>query len=258
MEEEKLPPVRRRTIMIVLEAARAASETVTGAGPGILRTWTTEATMRRSKLSLTPLTALAIFSVTAPALLFVAEPAEAQQSTTRGFTVGLHLTAASLSVEGGDDERNNAGGGGLYLGYGVNRRITIFVQGDGGQFDNESTDNIEGEWTMGHFDVGVRFNFANSLRKWVPFLQGALGYRVVGVDNPVVDDVPRNELSISGSGLTLGGGVDFYLSESWALDLQLLWTGGKFTTLRVDEVSVNNLDFDANSSRLNLGVSWWP
>ena len=206
--------------------------------------------MRRSKLSLLPLAALALF--------LVAVPAAAQESTTRGFTVGLHLTAASLSVEGGDDERNNAGGGGLYLGYGVNRRITIFVQGDGGQFDNESTDNIEGEWTMGHFDVGVRFNFANSLRKWVPFLQGALGYRVVGVNDPVVDDVPRNELSFSGAGLTLGGGVDFYLSESWALDLQLLWTGGNFNTLRIDNVSMNDLDFEANSSRLNLGVSWWP
>ena len=236
--------------MIVLDAAHAAFETVTGAGPGILRTWTTEATMRRSKLSLLPLAALALF--------LVAAPAAAQESTTRGFTVGLHLTAASLSVEGGDDERNSAGGGGLYLGYGVNRKITIFVQGDGGQFDNETTDNIEGEWTMGHFDIGVRFNFANSLRKWVPFLQGALGYRVVGVNDPVVDNVPRNELSISGSGLTLGGGVDYNLSESWALDLQLLWTGGKFTTLRVDNVSVNGLDFDANSSRLNFGVLWWP
>ena len=241
--------------MIVLDAASSASVTVTGAGPGILRTWTTEATMRRSKLSLLP---LALLPLAALVLFFVAESAPAQESTTRGFTVGLHLTAASLSVDGGDDERNNAGGGGLYLGYGVNRRITIFVQGDGGQFDNESTDNIEGEWTMGHFDVGVRFNFANSLRKWVPFLQGALGYRVVNVNDPVVDGTARSELSISGAGVTLGGGVDYYLSESWALDLQLLWTGGEFTTLRVDNVSVSGLDFDANSSRVNLGVSWWP
>ena len=205
--------------------------------------------MRRSKLSLLPLAALALF--------FVAESAAAQQSTTRGFTIGLHVSGSSLNVEGGDNERNNAGGGGIHLGYGVNRRITIFAQGDAAKFD-ETTDNIEGEWTMGHFDVGVRFNFANSLRKWVPFLQAALGYRAVSVSNPVVNSNPVNELSISGAGFTLGGGVDFYFSESWALDLQLLWTGGEFSTLRVDNISVSGLDFDANSSRVNLGVSWWP
>ena len=206
--------------------------------------------MPRSKLSLLPLAALA--------LLFVAQSAVAQQSTTRGFTIGLHTTGASLNPEGAGNDRETAGGGGIYLGYGVNRRITIFAQGDGAKFDNLTTDNVEGEWTMGHFDLGARFNFANSLRKWVPFLQAALGYRAVDVKNPVVDSVARNEVSITGAGLTVGGGVDFYFNESWALDLQLLWTGGEFNTIRIDNVSVSGLDFDATSSRLNLGVSWWP
>ena len=78
------------------------------------------------------------------------------------------------------------------------------------------------------------------------------------VSDPVVNDNLVSEASFSGAGLTLGGGVDFYLSESWALDLQLLWTGGEFTTVTVDNVSVSGLDVDANSSRINLGVSWWP
>jgi opacity protein-like surface antigen len=188
----------------------------------------------------------------------VADSAAAQQSTTRGFTVGLHATGATLDPEGAGNDREEAGGGGIFLGYGVNRRITIFIQGDGAKFDNLTTDNVKGDWTIGHFDLGVRFNFANSLRKWVPFLQAALGYRAVDVDSPIVDLIARNELSITGAGLTLGGGVDFYFNESWALDLQLLWTGGEFNTIRVDNISVSGLDFDATSSRLNLGVSWWP
>ncbi len=206
--------------------------------------------MRRSKLNLLPLAALALF--------FVAESAAAQESTTRGFTIGLHGTGASLDPQGASNDRENAGGGGVLFGYGVNRRITIFAQGDGAKFDDLTTDNVEGEWTMGHFDLGIRFNFANSLRKWIPFLQAALGYRVVSVTDPVVDAAPVNELSISGAGLTLGGGVDFYFSETWALDMQLLWTGGEFNTVTVDNVSVSGLDFDATSSRFNLGVSWWP
>ena len=209
-----------------------------------------KAPRRHSKLALLPLAALA--------LGVAAESAAAQESTTRGFTMGLHGTGASLDPQGSGNDRESAGGGGLHLGYGVNRRITIFAQLDGAKFDNLSTDNVEGEWTMGYFDVGVRFNFANSLRKWVPFLEAAFGYRAVSVTDPIVNNVAANELSISGGGLTLGGGIDYYLSESWALDLQLLWTGGEFNTLRVDNVSVSGLDFDATSSRLSLGVGWWP
>jgi hypothetical protein len=61
--------------------------------------------MRRSTLKLLPLAAVAF-------LLFV-EPASGQESTTRGFTLGIHATGASLDVEGGDDGRSNAGGGGM-------------------------------------------------------------------------------------------------------------------------------------------------
>ena len=206
--------------------------------------------MRRSQLSLLPLVALTFF--------LVAESASAQESTTRGFTVGLHATGASLVLEGNSDERSNAGGGGIHLGYGVNRRITIFAQGDGANFDDQSTGNVEGEWTLGHFDLGVRFNFANSLRRWVPFLQAALGYRAVSVSDPLIDNAVVNTVSISGAGLTLGGGTYIYFSESFALDLQLLWTGGEFTTLRVDNVSVGGLDIDATSTRFNVGLAWWP
>jgi opacity protein-like surface antigen len=85
-----------------------------------------------------------------------------------------------------------------------------------------------------------------------------LGYRAVGVSDPIVNGTAANELSISGSGITLGGGIDYYLSESLALDVQLLWTGGKFTTLTVDNVSVSGLDFDATSSRFTVGLGWWP
>ena len=204
--------------------------------------------MRRSTLSALPLTALAG--------CLMAGPASAQESTTRGFTIGLHISGASLAVESQD--RNNAGGGGIHVGIGLNRRVTLFLQADGAEFDDQSSGDIGGVWTLGHFDLGARFNFANSLRSWVPFLQAALGYRAVSVSDPVVNSVAVDELSISGGGLTLGGGVDIYFTESLALDLQLLWTGGEFTTLTVDNVSVGGLEFDAQSSRFNVGVSWWP
>ena len=201
-------------------------------------------------------TTLCAFFLAATALAFVATPGRAQVSTTRGFTIGLHGSGASLVVE--DDDRSNAGGGGLIVGYGINRRITLFAQADGAEFDDPSTGDVEGTWTMGHFDLGVRFNFANSLKRYVPFLQGALGARAVSVSDPIVNGTARNTVSLSGAGLTLGGGLDVYFSQSWAMDLQLLWTGGSFTTLTVDNASLSGFDIKANSTRFNIGVLWWP
>ena len=190
------------------------------------------------------------------ALAFPPSSLQAQRSATRGFMLGAHLSGASLTLE--NEDRNEAGGGGLIVGYGVNRNITLLVQFDGAQFDEQSTGDLEGDWRMGHVDFGVRYSFANSLRSWVPYLQGAFGYRSVSVQDPIVDNVQREEVEISGGGLTLGGGVDIYFAETFALDLQLLWTGGEFNTLRVDNVSATGFDVDATSARFNVGVAWWP
>ena len=185
-----------------------------------------------------------------------ARPVEAQASTTRGFNVGIHFTGSTLKIEDGDN--NNAGGGGLWFGYGFNRTVQLFLQFDGTQFDvNDAA--VEGDWTMGHADLGVRFHFANSLRSWVPYLQVATTARVVSVQNGVVNDVAQaDDVSLVGAGITLGGGILFYFNESFAADLQLAWTGGKFTRIEAGSVSYNDLNLDAQSARFNVGVSWWP
>lgn len=197
-----------------------------------------------------------LLTLTTAALLCGPSSVDAQESTTRGLSVGLHFGGASLSIESQD--RNDAGGGGLSIGYGINRNFTIFGQADAAQFDAQSSGEVVGDWTLAHVDLGVRYYFANSLRRWVPYLQAALGFRSVSVKDPVVNGTQRGEVEISGSGLSLGGGLDFYVSQSFALDLQLMWTGGEFNTIRVDNVSQTGFDFDATSGRFNLGVVWWP
>jgi len=184
-------------------------------------------------------------------------PAAAQESITRGFVLGFHFTGASLVIE--DGERQSAGGAGLTVGYGINRRFTIFAQADGARFDDVPTADVDGgDWTLGHFDLGARFNFANSLRAWVPYLQASFTGRVVSVSGGVSDGSSIDEASISGGSFTLGGGFDVYFTETLALDLQLLWSGGEFTRLTVENVTIDGFDLDATSARLNLGVAWWP
>ena len=195
--------------------------------------------------------ALALALVTGPA------SAHAQQPTARGFVLGLHFTGASFSIE--DSDRQGAGGGGVLVGYGVHRRLTIFAQADGARFDDVPSDVIDGgDWTLGHFDLGVRLNFAGAPRIWVPFLQASFTARAVRVSGGTYEGSPIDDASLSGGTFALGGGVDVYFTEAFALDLQLLWSGDAITRLTVDDSSVDDFDLDARSARLNLGVVWWP
>lgn len=185
----------------------------------------------------------------------VTQAVAAQESTTRGFNLGIHASGASLDV---DDERSNAGGGGIWIGYGLNRSFELFLQIDGAEFDVQDA-SVEGTWTMGHGDLGVRYHFANSLRSFVPYLQAAVTGRIVSVEDGVLNSVAQSEtISLRGGGLTLGGGIVFYFNETLGLDLQLLWTGGTFTEIDVGDVTVSNLDLEAQSTRFNIGLSWWP
>ena len=58
--------------------------------------------------------------------------------------------------------------------------------------------------------------------------------------------------------LTLGGGIMFYFSQTLAADLQLAWSGGRFTDVTAGNFTFSGLEIDANSTRFNIGISWWP
>jgi hypothetical protein len=183
--------------------------------------------------------------------------AVAQESTTRGFNLGLHLQGSSL--EPADGDRANAGGAGIILGYGFNRTFELFLQIDGAQFDVRDTD-VDGDWRLGHGDLGVRFHFANSLRTWVPYLQTGLTFRVASVEDAEVNQQTiTDRVGIFGGALMLGGGVMFYFNQTLALDLQLAWTGGEFTEAKIGDVTLTLPEpYEARTSRINIGISWWP
>jgi hypothetical protein len=189
------------------------------------------------------------------AVSLAATPAAAQKSTTRGFNLGAHLQGASLTVE--DDDPAGGGGFGARVGYGFNRRFTGYLELDGIVFDVENPE-LQGEWAMGHVDLGLRFNFANSLNRWVPFLEGAIGGRAVSVEDATSDGEDVGTVTFSGGAFSVGGGVSFFTSEKFALETLVKFTGGTFEQIDVGDVSVRNLDIDASSFRFKLGVSWWP
>jgi len=189
-------------------------------------------------------------------LLLLPGAGMAQESTTRGWSLGVHLQGISLSVEEGDAA--GGGGGGFRVGYGFNRIVTAFLQVDGSEIDVEEGGSLRGEWGLAHGEVGARFHFANALRAWVPYLEVAAGTRAVQVDDAVLDGEALDRVSFNGGGLTLGGGISLYLRESLALDVSLKWTGGTFTEVDLGEVAVRRLDIEATSSRFGVGLVWWP
>lgn len=203
-----------------------------------------------------PETIARIALIAALAIAGAASPVLAQRSTTRGFTVGAHLQGASLRIEG-DDEPSGGGGAGLRVGYGFNRSFTGYIEADGITFDVEN-EEFGGDWTMGHVDLGVRYSFANSLRRWIPFLEGAVGGRAVRLENATVEGEEAGELNFTGGSLSIGGGIGFYATETFAIETLVKFTGGTFEQVDLGNVSVNDLDIEASSFRFKLGIAWWP
>jgi opacity protein-like surface antigen len=181
-------------------------------------------------------------------------PLTAQQSTTRGFNLGAHFQAASYTIERQDPEQ--AGGFGVRVGYGFNRIVTAYLGIDGAKV--ELTDpTVTGDWQLAHVDLGVRFHFANSLRRWVPYLDAALGGRAVTVKDAIVNGNSSADVSLNGAAFSLGGGLYVFFNESLALDLGVKASSGEFNTLEVGALSLSNLDLDVKSTRVNLGIAWW-
>jgi len=189
------------------------------------------------------------------AATLTASAATAQLSTTRGVNLGIHFLGASLKVEDGDP----SGGGGLgaRLGYGFNRSFMGYLEADGIVFDVENPE-LQGRWTMAHFDLGGRYHFANSLRRWVPFLDAAITARAVSVEDANSDGMDIGTITFSGGALSVGGGIAFYASEKLAIETLMKFTGGKFQQVDLGAVSVRNLDIDASSFRFKFGLSCWP
>ena len=192
----------------------------------------------------------------AGALLLSAGPLTGQKSTTRGLNLGFHLQAASLSIQ--DQEGDGGGGAGFRVGYGINRIVTLYFELDGITVESKSADSFQGTWALGHGDLGARFHFANSLRSWVPYLDVAVGGRGASVSGVRSDGEKVGDINFSGGSFSLGGGIYFYFKQTLGMDLGLKVSSGEFTEVDLGSVSLNNLDIDATSTRLKIGIIWWP
>jgi hypothetical protein len=169
----------------------------------------------------------------------------------KGFFLGAALNASVLNSDDLGDESESGGGLFIQAGFGFNPQLALFLEGSAAamQSDGES-------WLLSHGDLGVRYHFAAAGRRFVPFIDGAFtGWS--GLQDDADFGNQTGELEISGTGFTLGGGFLYLFGPRMALNAQLKFTNGEFNKVRFENVSIDGLDIDATSVRLNFGLTWF-
>lgn len=183
-----------------------------------------------------------------------AQEATAPRANTEKLMLSLALGGASLSSDGLRDENQSGGGFSAQLGWGFTRLFTLLADASGAVLNDE-------EHVLVHFDLLGRFNFTNPGRAWVPFVDAGISARIAGQDDAAVlvdDETQTVDLEMSGGGLTVGGGLEYYLTPAIALGASVRWTVGEFSTVKFNNVDVDGFKLDATTTRLDLRVTWRP
>ena len=66
------------------------------------------------------------------------------------------------------------------------------------------------------------------------------------------------DLELAGGAVTFGGGFNYYVSPIVALGLNLKFSAGEFTEIEVDNVTIEDVEIEAVSTRLNFGITIYP
>ena len=185
----------------------------------------------------------------------------AQPARTQGWVLGLGSGAAAVSF--GGDPGDGAALVGLRIGYGLNRVVTPYL---GGAYADIRSRGLEAfdRMTFAHVDLGARLHLAGGRRRWVPYGDLALTFWQVSDVLKNGEETAADFTSMPTFGV--GGGLAIYLSESWALDVNVKAARGTFRDVPVGNIRAGGTSrhsgtlfhLDAASTRLGIGVSWWP
>ena len=202
-----------------------------------------------------------ILSALVAAAALSAGELNAQYSDNAGFFLNAHLSGTALSGTGSEAVTENGGGAGFAVGYGFNDRIVLFFNLDAAEveYDEDFVAAPDETYSLLTGDLGVRVNLGNETMKVRPYINAAFTGVASVEDYGEAEAGEDIEEIISGGGVTIGGGVQYFFSRTIALDLGLQATAGAFTEITFDgedEEFEEGVAF--TSSRVQLGVSWHP
>lgn len=135
-------------------------------------------------------------------------------------------------------------GMGFQVGHGFDQHTSVFVRGSVGKTD------VQGQSSgVTHVDLGLRYSFGGTSRALRPFALAALNGRLAS------DDViGLGNAYARGIGFTGGGGLEYFVSPTVAIDAALLYSVGVSNQVRTNR-SWEQTSLDANSRRIEIGIS---
>lgn len=169
------------------------------------------------------------------------------RSSTQGFFLNGHLNGSSWTLDDLDVDTESGGGIGIGLGYGLTELISLYAQLDAAAINPDGGDT----YALAHFDLGAQFTFLSTDTPWRPYLDVALAGRAAEWESILGD------IETSGGGISVGGGVKYFISLPVALDLGLKWTVGELSDFTIGGYS-QEIEADATSARFTIGISWYP
>ncbi len=179
--------------------------------------------------------------------------------TLRSNTEGLHIGLGGgykhwiSSYFNRLDELEPTGlGGGLNLGYGLNQHIELFATIDYHTFKFKNEWDDYGLTIAG---VGARYNFGGTLQKVRPYAELAYNYQYM-VINPVNLNGQLFEYKMSGGAFSVGGGVNFFVSPKFAINLKAGANVGKFSSFLLNDDGIEDRP-DVKTFQFGVGVSYF-
>ena len=184
------------------------------------------------------------------------QPAPRPRTNTSGLMLGLSFDGSRIRSDDLNSTAESGPGAAALIGWGVTKNFALIIDASGARISS-----LAGDYDLGHVDIGGRWHFVNR-SAFVPFVDVGYAARAATKQGAIMSDGQGNtytgDLSILGGGVSLGGGLEYFVTPGIALGGAFKWTTGQFTQVRFDNVTVDGLQVDATSARLNMGFTWYP
>ena len=185
-----------------------------------------------------------------------AAPRPPRRTNTSGLMLGLAFDASSIRSDDLNSRTESGPGVAAMIGWGITKNIAIALDASGAQISS-----VDGNYNLGHADIGARWHFVNRTA-FVPFVDvGYAGRALMKRDVTLTDNLGNTStgtLTYMGAGLSYGGGLDYFITPGIAFGGAFKWTTGRFSQVRFENLTVEDLQLDASSARFNMGFTWYP
>jgi hypothetical protein len=192
----------------------------------------------------------------APAPARRVEAPKLRRTNTSGLMLGLSFDASSIRSDDLNSSTESGPGVAGTLGWGFTKNFALVIDASGARISS-----LDGDYDLAHVDLGGRWHFVNR-SALVPFVEVGYAGRAARKQDAILSDGNGNtytgELSILGSGVSAGGGFEYFPTPGLALGGSFKWTSGQFTQVKFDNVTIDGFKLDATSARFNMGFTWYP